>query len=110
MSSEQAEPGTPAAGGGLRARADVVTDNPERYAKQLLAHVGRKRAFVVEDGVATAQWPGGTGSVVVGDGVLTLLAEAGDAHALSYIQDVLGRHLERFGRRGELTVRWEAAP
>ena len=92
----------------LRARADVVTDAPGRYAKQLVAHIGHKRPFVVEDGVATGTWDRGTGTVVTGDGVLTLLVEAADAEELAHIQDVLGRHLERFGRRGELAVRWEA--
>jgi hypothetical protein len=45
---------------------------------------------------------------VVGDGVLTLLAEAPDAETLGRVQDVLGRHLERFGQRSELAVVWTA--
>jgi hypothetical protein len=43
-----------------------------------------------------------------GDGVLTLPAEAPDDEALDHVQDVLGRHLARFGRRNELTVAWTA--
>jgi hypothetical protein len=49
---------------------------------------------------------------VIGDGVLTLLAEAPDAESPARVQHVLGTHLERFGQRNELTVTWtsDAAP
>jgi hypothetical protein len=90
----------------LTARADVVTDAPARYAKQLLSHLGRRVEFVTEGAASTAELAGGTGRVVVGDGVLTLLAEAPDAEALARVQHVLGSHLERFGQRNELAVTW----
>jgi hypothetical protein len=90
----------------LSARADVRTDAPERYAKQLVEHLGHRVSFTTEGATSTAAIAGGTGSVEVGDGVLTLRAEADDPAALAQVQDVLGRHLERFGRRAELTVVW----
>jgi hypothetical protein len=90
----------------LTARADVPTDAPERYAKQLVAHLGRKVEFTIDGPTSTATIAGGTGVIEVGDGVLTLLAEAPDAETLDRVQDVLGRHLERFGQRTELTVVW----
>jgi hypothetical protein len=90
------------------ARADVPTDAPERYAKQLVSHLGRKVEFTTEGASSTAPIAGGTGVIEVGDGVLTLRAEALDAETLDRVQDVLGRHLERFGQRNELTVVWTA--
>ena len=90
----------------LTARADVVTDAPERYAKQLVAHLGHRVEFTTDGGRSTAQFGAGTGTVVVGDGVLTLLAEGPDDESLARVQDVLARHLERFGQRNELTVTW----
>jgi hypothetical protein len=92
----------------LTARADVRTDAPERYAKQLVSHLGRKVEFSVEGPRSTAPIAGGTGVIEVGDGVLTLLAAASDADTLDRVQDVLGRHLERFGQRNELVVVWTA--
>jgi hypothetical protein len=92
----------------LRARADVATDAPERYAKQLVSHLGRRVEWVTEGPVSTATIAGGTGVVEVGSGVLVLRAEAADAEALERVQDVLGRHLERFGQRNELVVAWTA--
>ena len=44
--------------------------------------------------------------MVVGEGVLTLLAQAPDQESLERVQHVLGSHLERFGQRTELTVAW----
>jgi hypothetical protein len=92
----------------LTARADVATDAPARYAKQLISHLGRRVEFATEGATSTAEIAGGTGRVVVGDGVLTLLAEAPDAEALARVQHVLGSHLERFGQRNELAVTWTA--
>jgi hypothetical protein len=92
----------------LTSRAEVSTDAPERYAKQLVSHLGRKTEWTTDGAVSRAQIAGGTGVVQVGDGVLTLLAEATDTETLDRVQDVLGRHLERFGQRNELTVVWAA--
>jgi len=93
----------------LTARADVRTDAPERYAKQLVSHLGRRTAWTTQDGTSTADIAGGTGVLRVGNGVLTMVAEAPDADTLARVQDVLGRHLERFGQRNELTVVWTTA-
>ena len=90
----------------LSARADVLTEAPARYAKQLVSHLGHRVEFTTAGGTSTAAIGEATGSIVVGDGVLTLLAEAPDAESLARVQHVLGSHLERFGQRNELTVTW----
>jgi uncharacterized protein len=87
-------------------RADVVTATPERYAKQLVSHLGRRVEWVTDGATSTATWGTATGQVVVGDGVLTLIASGPDAEAVAHVENVLGRHLERFGQRNELTVTW----
>jgi hypothetical protein len=86
------------------ARPDVPTATPARYAKQLLSHLGRRVTWTTDGDASTAALAGGTGTVVIGGGVLTLIAEAPDAEALVRVQHVLGSHLERFGQRNELTV------
>jgi hypothetical protein len=90
----------------LTARADVPTDSPDRYAKQLLSHLGRRVTWTTEGDISTAEIAGGTGRVVVGDGVLTLIVEAPDGETLGRVQHVLGSHLERFAQRSELQVTW----
>ena len=90
----------------LTARAQVRTGTPERYAKQLLSHLGRRTMWTTDGHTSTAEIAGGTGRMHVGDGVLTLIAEAADAETLSRVQHVLGSHLERFGQRNELAVTW----
>ncbi len=97
----------------LRATAIVVTDAPDRYAKQLLAHLGHK--------VTRAALPGqpepagqllfsyGVGTVVPQDGRLVLGAVAADGESLAHVEDVLARHLMKFGARRELVVTWGTA-
>jgi hypothetical protein len=90
----------------LTARADVLTEAPARYAKQLVSHLGHRVEFTTDGGTSTAAFGEATGSVIVGDGVLTLLAQAPDEESLERVKHVLGSHLERFGQRNELTVTW----
>jgi uncharacterized protein len=101
-----------AAEAGFRASAAVPTDAADRYAKQLLAHLGRKNPVEPVDGVpggGRLVFAYGTGTVRPEGDRLVLLAEATDADSLARVQDVLKRHLERFGARRELVVEWEAA-
>jgi nicotinamidase-related amidase len=59
------------------------------------------------DGVASTAAIGvGTGQVVVGDGVLTLLAAGPDEASVGAVERGLGSHLERFAQRRTLVVRW----
>ncbi|MBL7497234.1 DUF2218 domain-containing protein [Frankia sp. CNm7] len=92
--------------------ADVATDKPARYAKQLASHLGRHAQIREEEDGATRIVLGNGGSCLLtsGDGVLTLLAEAPTKVALGQVEDVTGRHLERFGTRAELAVQWRRAP
>ena len=91
----------------LHSRADVVTATPERYAKQLVSHLGRDEPFTTDGATSTVQWDTATASVIVGDGVLTLLADAPDEAGVALVEDVLGGHLERFGARDGLVVGWQ---
>lgn len=93
----------------LTSRADVATATPERYAKQLVAHLGRKLEFTTNGLTCAAAIGDATGHIVVGDGVLTLIATGPDEDAVARGEHVLGSHLERFGRRDELTVTWDRA-
>ncbi len=93
----------------MRSIAIVATDAPERYAKQLLAHLGRKDTV---ETVAGERQGGrlvfdyGTATVRPEDNRLVLEAAAEDVESLAHVEDVLGRHLERFGAKRELVVTW----
>lgn len=94
----------------LTSVANVATDTASRYAKQLVSHLGRRRPVEeLPDGGYRMTFGSGEGVVEPRDDRLVLRATAPDAQTLSTVQDVLGRHLERFGRRDGLTVTWETA-
>jgi hypothetical protein len=89
--------------------AVVATDAAARYAKQLLAHLGRKAGVEPVDGEPDGgllRLSAGTGVVRPRADHLVLEARAADAESLTLVEDVLARHLERFGARRELTVSW----
>jgi uncharacterized protein len=96
----------------LTSTAIVPTDAAARYAKQLLSHLGRKAGVEAVEGDPDAgllRLSAGTGVVRPRHDHLILEASAADAASLDVVEDVLGRHLERFGARRELTVTWQRA-
>jgi len=92
--------------------AVVTTDASARYGKQLLSHLGHKvRMEPLPDQTAAGRliFAYGVGTVLPMPGQLILRATAGDAESLARVQDVLARHLEKFGARRELVVTWGPA-
>ena len=87
--------------------ARVPTERAGRYGKQLVAHLSRRSSGGWDD--ATGQ-----GWITLGDGRVDLaagpesldieLAAPGDD--VPRLEDVVGRHLVRFGTRDELVVQW----
>jgi hypothetical protein len=91
-----------------RSEARVATDRPGRYGKQLAAHLGRRvqAEWSEETGRGTVAFPFGTATLDAEPGALLLVVE-GDAGKLAALEDVVGRHLVRFGSRDELVVAWQ---
>ena len=90
----------------LTASASVATDAPARYAKQLASHLGRRASVVEEEAGTRILLPVGSCLLTPAEGSLELRADAADEEGLAVVTDVVGRHLERFGQRNELTVTW----
>ena len=88
--------------------AQVTTDRPARYIKQLASHLGRTvEAEVARDGRATIVFARGTCLLAPLPGRIHLACAARDAEALAHVQDVVARHLVRFATQEELPeVRW----
>lgn len=108
----------------LTAEACVQTERPSRYLVQLCEHFShkgrflghRRPAFLTPD-LINVEWSDDHGSVSfgwgrctvhAGPGALTLRAEADTVENLQRVQDIVGRHLGRFGRRDHLAVHWQA--
>ncbi|SEC83291.1 hypothetical protein SAMN05216489_01747 [Streptomyces sp. 3213] len=90
-----------------RSEARVVTDRPQRYAKQLASHLGRRSetSWDEEAGEGRLVFQDGTGSLTATEGALLLAVEA-EPEFLDRLEDVVGRHLVRFGTKDELVVEW----
>jgi hypothetical protein len=85
---------------GVTSNAVIVTNKAERYAKQLVSHLGHKLDFRTDGSTSTASIGAGTGQVVFADDGSAL------TDALATVEHVLGSHLERFAQRDGLTVAW----
>ncbi|HEY8302368.1 MAG TPA: DUF2218 domain-containing protein [Jatrophihabitans sp.] len=87
--------------------ASVATDRPGRYAKQLASHLSRRTETGWDETAGRGWVTLGTGraELVAADGSLDLSIEADEAD-LARFEDVLGRHLVRFGTKDELIVQW----
>lgn len=93
--------------GVITSKALVSTERAGRYGKQLASHLGRR---------ATAEWDesAGHGTIDFGGAKAELTAEAAGLRLtlttppedVERFEDVLGRHLVRFGAKDELSCRW----
>jgi caffeoyl-CoA O-methyltransferase len=91
----------------LESVARVATSQPERYLKQLVSHLGHRRSTeLLADGSGLVQFDDGRCTLTAEPGVLVLNASAESLEGLTHVQDVVKRHLERFGNRAELQVSW----
>lgn len=94
--------------------ARVVCVRPGRYAKQLASHFGGKidTRWDSEEGRGYLAFGGedvsvtGEVEMIAGDGVLLLQLET-DEENVDTLEDVVGRHLVRFGERDGLVVEWK---
>ncbi|GAB2841010.1 hypothetical protein GCM10022221_45400 [Actinocorallia aurea] len=91
--------------------ASVRTDRPGRYGKQLVSHLTRRATgeWSEEAGTGWLDFGGaGRAELTSGDGALELRITAAPDDLDRY-EDVVGRHLVRFGARSELVVAWVRA-
>ena len=95
----------------LRSRAVVETTKPTPYLKQLAKHFGHKLDVTYDDERGVLRFAFGRAELRAdaAAGALLIEAIAQTPEALERVEDVTGSHLERFGRRDELVVRWSPA-
>jgi catechol 2,3-dioxygenase len=94
----------------LRSRAGVVTDRPSPYLLQLCKHFRHKLDVAFDERSGTIPFTFGRCDLRAGDGVLALEAIAATPAELERVEHVIASHLERFGRRHELSVSWTPGP
>jgi hypothetical protein len=87
----------------------VATGRPSPYLLQLAKHFRHKLDVEFDERSATIPFAFGRCELSAQDGVLVLEAIAPSAGELERVQEVIASHLERFGRRDELSVSWAAA-
>jgi hypothetical protein len=90
----------------ISSHAEVTTDKPVAYMRQLCKHFGHKVDASFGDDTGYIQFDFGRCELQANNGTLTLDVSAADADSHERMERVIGSHLERFGRRDELSVAW----
>ena len=88
--------------------ARVATDVPRRYLGQLCKHFQHKLPVELTETQGRIEFPMGvcTLDAAALPGTLLMRATAADETALGRLEEVVGRHLERFAFREPLAVVW----
>jgi uncharacterized protein len=91
----------------IRSTAAVATDKPVAYMRQLCKHFGHKVDASFGEDSGYIQFEFGRCELHASNGTLTLAVSAPDQESHERMERVVGSHLERFGRRDELSVTWD---
>jgi uncharacterized protein len=90
----------------MRSRAEVATDRPSPYLLQLAKHFRHKLDVTFDAEQGTIPFDFGQAELSTAEGTLVLEAVAPTPAELERVEQVIGSHLVRFGRRDELVVEW----
>ena len=91
----------------ITSQADVATDKPVAYMRQLCKHFGHKTDASFGDDSGYIQFEFGRCELQAADGTLRLVVSAADDEQHERMERVVASHLERFGKRDGLTVSWQ---
>jgi hypothetical protein len=91
----------------IRSTADVNTDKPVPYMRQLCKHFGHKVDASFGEDSGYIQFEYGRCELHAAGGTLRLEVSASDTESHERMELVIGSHLERFGRRDGLSVAWQ---
>ncbi len=86
-----------------------MTDRPTRYGKQLTTHMSRRNGGEW-DAQANTGWINlvkARADITCADDRIVIDLTAEDAEALTTFEDVIERHLVKFGLKDGLTMWWE---
>ena len=90
----------------ITSQAQVATDKPVPYMRQLCKHFGHKNDASFGDESGYIQFDFGRCELHAGEGTLKLAVSGDDAESHERMERVIGYHLERFGQRDGLSVAW----
>ncbi|WXL25149.1 DUF2218 domain-containing protein [Ectopseudomonas mendocina] len=87
--------------------AYVETDTPARYISRLCKHFAHKVPVTFDEREGRIEFDKGLGILRAENNGLRLSVHADNQDDLPYLQDVVGRHFERFAWQAELTLDWQ---
>ncbi|HRL50564.1 MAG TPA: DUF2218 domain-containing protein [Propioniciclava sp.] len=92
----------------IRSTAIVPTDRAARFGKQLSSHLGRRLGgeWLDDEQRGSVNFEVATATLEASPEALTLTVLTDDPDAVERFENVVGRHLVRFGREANFVVTW----
>ena len=86
--------------------ANIATPNGRKYLAQLCKHFQHKLPAKWDENAGSIEFSIGQCRLSARESELEIVLASADAAQLAQLQDVVARHLLRFGFREELVVEW----
>lgn len=86
--------------------ARVDTGRPSPYLLQLCKHFRHKREATFDEVRGTIVFEGAMCLLVAAGGALVLRVDGASENDVRRVAEIVGSHLERFGKKDGLQVRW----
>lgn len=94
----------------LKSNCNIPTASASRYLQQLCKHWAAKFTVEFDPQQGRIETPDGwLLEMKADDAALHVTAGAADAETLTHWQDIIAKHISRFGFREELTYDWQPA-
>lgn len=90
----------------LTSRSTLATPNASRYLQQLCKHFEHKLPVSYDASTGSIAFASGVCALTADADALTMVVTPTSPDTLAQVQDVVARHLVRFGFREDLTVVW----
>ena len=92
----------------ITATGTCATSRAARYSKQLVSHMSRRHGgeWDSEADRGYILFPTTRADLKCTDDMMTITVEAEDEETATFLEDVIERHLVKFGAKDNLTMEW----
>lgn len=91
----------------MTSEARIETETPGRYIRQLCSHFAHRVPATYSEESGRIEFEMGVCTLAVDGNQLVLTAQADEADGLREVEEVVGKHVERFAWRESPQVSWQ---
>ncbi|MEL6524987.1 MAG: DUF2218 domain-containing protein [Chloroflexota bacterium] len=93
----------------MNAKSVITTKNAEKLMRWTIGHFKMKVPAEYDKTQGKVEFPAGICTMQATTDQLIITVEATTSESLSWLKDIVGRHVEKFGIKENIHVEWENA-